>query len=250
MPERTLLEKQNELLSFLLNPKMFDGEKADAKKSKWLEQIDVVPLELIGRIALTKRMRKVQSVFQNTFNHFDKIGFNPKTGFAVKYIQTDISKRVNAEQFLNYLEDQIVLYQAFPEFIYDLAKLEMAIWQVSREIFSNSVKRSIFLQDLTKENRNIKIYESVRLVSCKFDIHCLIDREMTDESPEEKITFLAVSPRENDIRPNVTELPAEIFDWLTSLKTSDDFRPISKLSTISHSEISLLHKLNIIEISL
>ncbi len=230
MAEHDLKSQQEELIFHLLHP----GDIGLNKAPDWLQAIPTRPLKLIADLALKKRMSKINSVFPTTFDHLEDLLKPMEIEFASTCVQTEIWKKTNALQFLKFLGDLANDRRSAPPYIYDLAQLEYAIWQVAQEGASEDRQGS--------ENGILKLNPLVELISCEFNVRSLVDGSIKPGNPTRKKTLLAVAPVKFDGTPTVTELPADIFAWLKHLKSS-------RSSNIAKSEIDQLLGLDIVEFS-
>jgi hypothetical protein len=134
MTRDELLALQRELLTYLSMPAAFEQKNVLRPDPPLVSGLDPERLELVGRLAQSKRMSKVMRILTRTFRHL-----NPDVGamardFALRHPPRSAEAFATACQFYMFLRRTWRTTPPYPLYLPDLAYCEVALAGVARRV--------------------------------------------------------------------------------------------------------------------
>lgn len=203
-----LLPKQVSLLEFLTSGAAIHGDGNGAPIDDSLRGIDVGWLRLEARFSFEKRIEKIRSVFPITFEVCAASLGAFLRDFAETHPPADIGQLTNAQQFCSFLRMRGSLLT--PPWAADVAACEFACAQARVRCDQG---RS---GDAVRGARgDVRRQPGCVLVRCAYDIQELYEGTIGAGIPVERDTPLVVSVPAATKNPQIFEINATAFDFLT-----------------------------------
>ncbi len=209
--ERQMLARQRRLLEYLTDPGRFDPGGAGPQPLEELSGIDPYGLKVTGRLSLSKRFRKVESVMPQTLGLVDGRPPYAFPDFAHRYPPAETPSLAHARQFLRYLEEVWTSYEPDPTWLPDLALFELALAEVSADQIATPNDAPPPDKPAVRRARNLA------LLALAHDIRPVFEPGSDDVPVEHRAVRLAILRPAGERQPRVFELASEVFAFVEGL---------------------------------
>ena len=217
MSRQKLIDFQNEVLAALTDPDVF-ARRAASHEVRLPHGVDIDKVRVVGRLAFSKRIRKIKAVLPWTFHHLRGNVSLLLEDFGRKYPPHSASRYDNAAQFTTYLgEDAGQLLSTWP-FLPDLAACELAIAQAQQVVAPSAAR---YRHTTWRPDALIRRAPHLGMVRCRFDVQRLLSGEPREPSTVEKrpVSLLVLPPtdvaqvRVFEVSPDIYQLLADLHEW-------------------------------------
>ena len=173
--------------------------------------IDPYGLRVSGRLSLSKRFRKVESVMPQTLGLVDRRPPYAFPDFAHRHPPADTPNLAHARQFLRYLEAMWTEHAPSPAWLPDLARFELAFAEVSAGQTATTDDAAPPEKPAVRRARNLA------LLALSHDIRPVFEPESDDISVERRAVHLAIVRPADERQPRVFELAPEVAAFVAGL---------------------------------
>lgn len=220
MPQQ-LLDRQASLVEYMTSGAAIFGGKRDQCVAQALRGIDPALLDVEAHFAHAKRMEKITAILPRTFELLGSSQAAIVRDFVVTCPPATISRLRNARQFYEFLSARWARELPDPPFIRDVAACELACAEVDAELEDRGLPLE---EDGYRTPRSgIRRSPAVILLRCAYDVRPIFEGGGGPGVPVERATPLVVALPPGTDRPQVSEVPAAVFDLLEAL---DDWTPL------------------------
>jgi hypothetical protein len=211
-----LLERQVSLLRYLTSGTAIFAD-VPPPLDPALYGFDPRLLWLEARLSHRKRIEKITTVFQKTFQILQSDGTALIREFVDAYPPTDIQRIENARQFYEFLCAQWLGKLPDPPYLRDVASCELACAAIHGDAEERTLPNGMCAQPGCVRRR-----PGVVLMRCAYDIQPVFESHWRGAAPLKRDTPLAIATMSGTQRPQVFELLPAVFDVLAALDNWTD----------------------------
>lgn len=215
MLNRTLLDRQLELLRYLTNTDLVFGGKAgllQAANDPSLRGMSLPLLRLEAEMSFSKRMGKIAKPLDRTFAYLGHHRTRIFREFADAFPPKTFKRYDEALAFHQFLIERWKLKSAVPAFLPDVARLEIVMSRIRAQRAS--------LEAAPPDGDFVRLSESAEVIRLNFDIRPIFEtKEMIIDVPRMENHILVAqmirghSPRIIPIAPTIAKLLNSLTTW-------------------------------------
>ena len=206
-----------------------------------LHGFDVGRLRLEAKFSYYKRIRKIVTVFPQTWEYLKDKQDPLFRGFVDACPPFTIGRLDNANQFYDFLCETWTREPPEPVYLPDIAACELAFARVRSHVSGPDA-------GYEGPGRTIRRRPGVETVTCNYNVIPLFGEENADGEPVRKMTCLAILLSGKSGHPRVFEVPEQVIGILSRL---DDWVPLAAIAgnPIARAMLTEFAEAGLIEVS-